>query len=181
MSDNARQTVKRAFVKPIAAAALLASILFGCATLTGLNEAPRVTLASIEPVDFQLIEQRFRVRLRVQNPNDRDITIRGLDYQIVINEKIFAEGVSGKPVSVPAWGEGIAEIEVVSSLERVIDQLKAFGERTSPDIDYALSGHVRVDGIPFPIPFQYSDTLTIPGAGGREDDRRDPPPRAISI
>lgn len=168
----------------VAAVALITMAFGGCATLTGLSEAPRVSLVGIEPVSIQLLEQRFRVSLRVQNPNDREITIRGLDYRIVINDKVFAQGVTGKPVEVPAWGEGIAEVEVVSSLERVIDQLEAFGERPGPDIDYALSGHVRVDGVPFPIPFQYRDTLTFPGTGGRgegREDRRQQAPKALYI
>ena len=156
----------------------MALALGGCATLTGLDETPRVSLVGIDPVDFQLLEQRFRVTLRVQNPNDRDITIRGLDYAIVINDKVFAQGVSGKPVSVPAWGESIAELEVVSSLERIIDQLQTFGERASPDIDYALSGHVRIDGVPFAIPFQYRGTVTVPGRGESGNGRQDRQPRA---
>lgn len=163
---------------------LLATALGGCATLTGLNETPRVSLVSIAPVDIHLLEQRFRVTLRVQNPNDRMITIRGLDYEIVMNDKIFAQGVSGKPVPVPAFGESLAEVEVVSSLERVIEQLDAFGKREKPEIDYALSGHVRIDGVPFPIPFEYHDTLSFPGMEKRGNDREDRAPRtpkAISI
>ena len=163
---------------------LIASMLFGCATLTGLSETPRVSLVGIAPVDLQLFEQRFRVSLRIQNPNDHDITIRGLDYEIVINEKVFAQGVSGKPVSVPAWGESIAEVEVVSSLDRIIDQLHGLGERSDSSIDYALSGHVRIDGVPFPIPFQYGGTLALPGSPGSPGSERrgnggqEPRPRA---
>jgi len=187
MKRTDRYTSRHVLANATAIIALLAMALGGCATLTGLGEAPRVSLVNIEPVDFQLLEQRFRVSLRIQNPNDRDITIRGLDYRIVINEKVFAQGVSGKPVSVPAWGEGIAEVEVVSSLDRVIDQLRAFGERASPDIDYALSGHVHVDGVPFPIPFQYRDTLALPGTGNRRrgedggDGRQPQAPKTLSI
>ena len=159
-------------------AALVVAALGACATLTGLDEPPRVSLASIEPVDFKLLEQRFRLSLRVQNPNDRDITIRGFDYAIVINDKIFAQGVSGKPLSVPAWGESVTEVEVVSSLERIIEQLQAFGERASPDIDYALSGHVRIDGVPFSVPFQYRGSVALPGKGGSGDGRENRQPRA---
>ena len=162
----------------VASLSLIAAMLIGCATLTGLTEAPRVSLVDIAPLDLGLFEQRFRVSLRIRNPNDRDIMIRGLDYEIVINEKVFAQGVSGKPVSVPAQGESIAEVEVVSSLERLIDQLHGLGERASPDIDYALSGHVRIDGVPFPIPFRYGGTLSAPGAEERRKDRPEGPPRA---
>jgi LEA14-like dessication related protein len=166
------------------AIALFAAALTGCATLGGLNEAPRVSLVGIEPVDIQLFEQRYRVTLRLQNPNDRDITIRGLDYEIVVNERVFARGVSGKPVTIPAWGENTAEVEVVSTLWRVMEQLEELGSRDKPSLDYAISGHVNVDGIPIPVPFEYQDTLSLPGLEKRErkdDDSRPRKPAKVAI
>lgn len=152
--------------------------------MAGLSEPPRVSLVSIDPVDLQLFEQRFRVTLRVQNPNSRDITIRGLDYEIVVNDRVFAQGVSGKPVTVPAWGEETAEVEVVSTLQRVMEQFEGLGTRAEASIDYGISGHVNVDGIPVPVPFEYQDTLTLPGFEKRErkDDGVQPrKPKAIAI
>jgi LEA14-like dessication related protein len=164
--------------------ALLGTILTGCATMAGLNEAPRVRLASITPVDFQLFEQRFLVTLQVQNPNAKDITIRGLDYTIEVNDILFAQGVSGKTITVPAYGESTAQVEVVSTLERVLEQLQAFGYRAKPSLDYAIRGHANIDGIPIPVPFEYQNTLTIPGwqDPGKGQDREQPAkPKAIAI
>ena len=165
-------------------AAILGAVLTGCATMVGLSEAPRVSLVSITPMGFQLFEQRFRVTLRVQNPNSQAITIRGLDYEIVINERSFAQGVSGKPLTVPAYGENSAEVEVVSTLQRILEQLEELSSRDKPSIDYAISGHVSVDGIPIPVPFEYRGTLALPGLEKR--DRKDngleqPTPKAIAI
>ena len=168
----------------ILAIALLGAALTGCANVGGLTEAPRVSLVSIAPVNLQLFEQRFRVTLRVQNPNSRDIVIRGLDYEIVVNDRIFAQGVSGKPVTIPAWGENTAELEVVSTLQRVMEQIEALGARGTPSIDYAISGHVSVDGVPFAVPFDYQGTLTMPGFEKREKKdggARPRKPAAISI
>lgn len=152
--------------------ALLGVLLAGCATMAGLNEPPRVSLVGIEPVEVQLLEQRFSVKLLVQNPNARSITVRGLDYEIVVNGRLFARGVSGKPFTVPAYGEGTAEVEVVSTLQRVLDQLEALGSRDEPSVEYALTGQVSVDGVPIPIPFSYEDTLRLPGTKrpGKPDD-----------
>jgi len=164
--------------------AIVAVLLGGCATMSGLGEAPRVRLVSITPTELQLFEQRFRVTLEVQNPNSQDITIRGLDYAIEVNDKIFAEGVSGKPITIPAYGENTAHVEVVSTLQRVLEQLRSLSERDTPTIDYAISGHVSVDGIPFPLPFQHQDTLTLPGFENREKKDRGAQPaksKAIAI
>ena len=149
-------------------AAILGAVLTGCATMAGLSEAPRVSLVSITPMGFQLFEQRFRVTLRVQNPNSQAITIRGLDYEIVVNEKPFAQGVSGKPLTVPAYGENSAQVEVVSTLQRILEQLDELSNRDKPTIDYAISGHVSVDGIPIPVPFEYRGTLALPGLEKRD-------------
>jgi LEA14-like dessication related protein len=164
--------------------AFLGAMLGACATLSGLSEAPRVRLVSIVPVNFHLFEQRFLVTLQIQNPNRSDITVRGLDYAITVNDKVFAQGVSGKPITIPAYGENTAEVEVVSTLQRVIEQLQAFGERGEPSLDYTISGHVDVDGLPVPLPFEYQDTLTVPGLEKRKKgEDREPysPPKAISI
>jgi len=150
------------------ALALLGAVLAGCASMGGLSEAPRVTLVGIEPVAVQLFEQTFRITLRVQNPNSRDITIRGLDYELVVNDKMFAEGVSGKPVTIPAYGENTADVEVVSTLQRVVEQLEALTSRGEPTIDYSISGHISVDGIPLPVPFEYANTLRLPRPERRE-------------
>lgn len=147
---------------------LLGALLTGCASMGGLAQAPRVSLVSIEPVDVRLFEQTFRVTLRVQNPNARDITIRGLDYEIVVNDKVFAQGVSGKPVTIPAYGENTADVEVVSTLQRVMEQLQALTRRAEPSIDYSITGHANIDGIPIPVPFEYEDTLSLPPVEQRE-------------
>ncbi|GMQ95600.1 MAG: LEA type 2 family protein [Gammaproteobacteria bacterium] len=164
--------------------ACVGALLTGCAIMGGLSEPPRVSLASIAPVDLQLFEQRFRVTLRVQNPNSKDITIRGLDYEIVVNDKLFAQGVSGKPFTIPANGESAVEVEVVSTLQRVMEQLQELGNRGKPSIDYAISGRVSIDGIPVPVPFDYRDTLTLPGFEERENkdgNRRLPKPNEMTI
>lgn len=145
------------------AVTVLGVLLAGCATMAGLSEPPRVSLVGIEPVDFQLFEQRFRVTLKVQNPNARDITVSGLDYEIVVNDRLFAQGVSGKPFTVPAYGESTADVDVTSTLQRVLEQLQELGARGKPSIDYAITGQVSVDGVPIPIPFAYEDTLSLPG------------------
>ena len=164
--------------------ALLGVILTACATMFGISEPPRVSLVGIAPVELQLFEQRFRVTLNIQNPNAKDITIRGLDYEIVVNGRLFAQGVSGKPFTVPAYGENTAEVEVVSTLQRIVEQLQEFGSRSEPSLDYAISGHVSVDGIPIPVPFDYQGTLTLPGfekGDNTDDSGRRPKPKAIAI
>jgi LEA14-like dessication related protein len=144
---------------------LLATVLMGCGGITNVRQAPRVSLVAVEPVDFQLFEQRYRVTLRVQNPNDADIGIRGIDYEIAVNDKLFARGVSGKPIELPAYGEALAEVEVVSSLAHLIEQIDDLHRRRESTLRYRISGHVSIDGVPGTVPFEYESTLELPGTG----------------
>lgn len=151
---------------------VMAALLAGCAGITQLREAPRVSLVAIEPVDIQLFEQRYRVTLRVQNPNDTAIHVRGIDYEIAVNEKLFARGVSGKPIELPAYGEALAEVDVVSSLAHLIEQISELQRRGESTLHYRISGHVSIEGLPGSIPFEHKSTLELPGAapvgGARE-------------
>jgi len=57
-------------------------LLAGCAALAPHFEHPRLYLVGVEIKDATLGEQHFRVRMRVQNPNDRALPVVGIDYTI---------------------------------------------------------------------------------------------------
>jgi LEA14-like dessication related protein len=50
-------------------------------------EPPRVSLAGLEIVDANLFEQRYALRLRLQNTNDMTLSITGLDYEVFLNDR----------------------------------------------------------------------------------------------
>jgi LEA14-like dessication related protein len=72
--------------------ALLA--LTGCSTwITGGFEDPDVKLLKVEVVKAKLLRQDFKLRLRVDNPNDSSLLVRGLRYKIMLNDMLLSEGV----------------------------------------------------------------------------------------
>lgn len=158
-------------MRPIFASPLLALVVVvgACAGMGAIREPPRVSVISIEPVDLQLLEQRYVITLRVQNPNDRAITIKGLDYEIRVNDEVFGRGVSNARVELPAYGEALAEVELVSTLSRLLRQFQALIERRTPSLDLAIDGGVSVEGIPGAIPFHFENQLVLPGTPGRTD------------
>ena len=54
-------------------------LLGGCTSLGAKLEAPRLSLVGIQLQEASFFEQRLRVRLRVQNPNDLVLPVRGID------------------------------------------------------------------------------------------------------
>ncbi len=136
-----------------------AILLTACAATGKYREPPRVSLLSIEPLDMTVLEQRYALRLRIMNPNTADIQLAGLDYSIEINRREFAYGVSRQAVTIPAFGEAVLEVEVVSSLLGLLRQLQSLQEDRREVLEYRLSGKLALADSPLRLPFEYTGEL----------------------
>jgi LEA14-like dessication related protein len=146
--------------KPIILVFLMASlVLGGCAGL--FLKAPSVTLADIKIIDVGLLEQRFAFKLRIQNPNDREIAVTGLSFVVEINEKPFAKGVSNKPVTIPRLEEQILEVTAVSSLFGILGQVKEFLSGEKKTLTYRVKGRLLTDSFG-DLDFDESGKLELP-------------------
>jgi LEA14-like dessication related protein len=154
---------RRVFVAGLSLGGLL---LAGCATLKGRPEPPRVSLIGLNLVSVELLEQRYRVRLRLKNPNDFELPVRGMDFRLDINGEAFADGVSGQSVSVPAFGEEVLELEVSSSLLQVFRQLQSLQREGAAGLAYRITGSVALGNYGGRLPFDYTGELALPGSGG---------------
>jgi LEA14-like dessication related protein len=139
---------------------LLAGLLSACAGINSYTEAPRVSLAGIEPKDMTLFEQRYSIRLRIMNPNDAALPVAGLSYALEINEREFAYGVSRQSVEIPAFGEALLDVEVVSNLLSVMRQLQELGSESRNSLSYRLTGKINLANSPGGLPFDYSGELS---------------------
>ena len=82
---------------------LLLLSLSGCVTTS--FKAPKLSIISVGMVSADIFSQQFRIRLLVQNPNARELPIKGIEYELFLQGDGFAEGVSDQPFVVPALGE----------------------------------------------------------------------------
>src|SRR4030067_244868 len=76
----------------------------GCAALQSAIETPHVTLNNLQVIDMTLLEQRYAVTLRVQNPNPVPLPITGMNFQLDIHDAALGRGVTNEMVTVPAYG-----------------------------------------------------------------------------
>lgn len=120
-----------------------------------------MTLADVTLAGGSLLEQRYRLELRVQNPNDREIAVRGLDYELRLNERPFATGVSSAAVTLPAYGTQVVELEAFSGLREFVEQFLEVGRRGSGVVRYRLTGHVRLASPPVTLPFDRSGEFSL--------------------
>jgi LEA14-like dessication related protein len=153
---------------PLAAQRATARLLFtiwvlssvaGCAGFGGYRDAPRVSLVSIKPLELGLLEQRYRLVLRILNPNSIDLPLAGLSYSLEVNEREFAYGVSRQAVTIPALGEAVLEVDVISSLLDVLQQAQQLGAGQPAALDYRLSGKINLANSALRLPFDYSGRL----------------------
>lgn len=141
--------------------AWLASLLLlvaGCSTLK--FEAPKLTVISMKVQSADIFSQRMAVRMRVQNPNDRELPIKSISYTIEVNNAEFAQGLSDTPFVVPAMGEADFDVQITTNLANALTQL--FGRRGADTLDYHLRGEVALSsGFLRHIPFDEHGSVKV--------------------
>jgi LEA14-like dessication related protein len=93
------------------------ALLSACANV-GLEEfdKPSIELLAIEPVAAQGMEARFRLRLRIVNPNPVALDIDGLAYDVTLRDSKVLSGASNENVRIEAYSEGEARVEVAAGM-----------------------------------------------------------------
>ena len=145
---NLRKIINRAGVI-IAVAGLL--LLSGCAGL-GPQPKPRVSLANLQVQEVRGLETVFLVELRILNPGDTPLQLRGIDCELLVDGRPFASGLSGGSYEVPAYDSLTVPVPVYASMldmvSSVVSRLQQPAARpgTIDPLRYEVTGHVRLAG-----------------------------------
>ena len=146
----------------VAALVLALAALGGCAALAPHFERPRLYLVSVEVKDATLAEQHFRVRMRVANPNDRELPVRGIDYTLRIGDEDFGAGSSVSAFTVPAHGEAEFEMLMTTNLAATLWKVLPRLKDSAQPLDYRLVGKVSTDlAFLHTIPFDERGTFPV--------------------
>ena len=124
----------------LAALAIVVALLGGCATPL---QKPEVSLAGVELVGIGLVEQRLLLKLNVSNPNDVDLPIKSLRFDLDLDGQPFASGVTEQPVTIARHAEAQLDVKVVSRLGDVLKQLRA--ARQNGKLAYRVHGRVEFE------------------------------------
>jgi LEA14-like dessication related protein len=132
----------------------VALLLGGCA-LTSKLTPPTLTVVDVQLQGSDLWEQHLKVRMQVQNPNDRALPIKGLEYTLQVEGQQFASGESAASFIVPARGEAQFDMNVTTNLAGTLLKLLARGSDTrSQSVAYRLTGKVSLsEGLLRSLPF----------------------------
>ena len=141
-------------------AALASSMLSGCAALPKL-EAPNLSVVSMKMQTADIFSQRLNLRMRVQNPNDRELPIKGITYRVEVDGAELGQGLTGTPFVVPAMGEAEFDVQFTANLAGALTKL--LSRRGSRDtLEYRLVGEVSLSsGFLRRIPFDERGSVNL--------------------
>jgi LEA14-like dessication related protein len=133
--------------------------LAGCAMLPKF-ETPQLSVVGIEMQSADLFSQRLKVRMRVLNPNSRELPVKGISYRIEVNDSELGQGLTNTPFVVPAMGEAEFDVQVTANVAGMLAKL--LSRRKSEALDYRLVGEVALSsGFLRRIPFDERGSVKL--------------------
>jgi LEA14-like dessication related protein len=136
------------------------ALLAGCSALLPKLETPRLSVVNIEIVKADLLQQQLRVRMRVQNPNDRPLPVRGITYTVELAGDEFAHGDSDRDFTVPALGELEFDVNVYANAAPALLKYTLSGRREP--LEYRIKGKVQLAaGLIRSIPFSETGKFNL--------------------
>ena len=124
---------------------VLMIVLGAMAACSSMSRKPEVSLAGVELSGIGLVDQRFVIKLNVHNPNDIDLSLKALDFNVELDGKRFAHGVAAKPMIVPRQSDAVLEIQAVGSLVVLLQQLRELRKAGRETIPYRIFGVADAD------------------------------------
>jgi len=126
---------------------------------------PAITITSIKILQADLINTRFKLSLRIDNPNTFPITLSSFRYELYGDGKFWADGVEKNLAVVPAKGFAETsldfEMNFIGMKRRLLDDIIALRE-----VHYRIAGSMELEmGIPglpgFHLNLDYSGISSV--------------------
>lgn len=138
---------------------LAVMLLSACSSPLVRIHSPSISIKQFSLVEAQLLEQRYRLQLRIQNPNPYTLPISGMQYRLFLNGLEFAHGVSSQSVTIPAYEERLLEVDLVSTVGALAEQLRQWTRTPEDGLRYRLTGEVDLSTRVTPVGFDYHGAI----------------------
>lgn len=147
---------------------LVAAFTAACTALPFNAKAPKISVAEVSLKRLGVFEQIFDVGLRVNNPNDFDIDIEGLEFKLEINGREFATGVAHTHAQVPAFSSAVVHVDTTTQSSDLLQQMKTLPEILKDGVPYRIHGRIKIDQLSNWLPF---DRSGVYGEGEKKKDK----------
>lgn len=127
--------------------------LSACAGLRHNSDSLKVNLSSLQVLEVRPLEQRFRADIRIQNRSRSPLQVEGLAFDLSLNGKQFASGVSNQHVTIEELSDAVVTVDLTSTLFGLIRQFQAFQSLENEPFRYAFNGVLYTGDSPFGIAF----------------------------
>src|SRR5258708_18529378 len=138
--------------------------LAACSLMAPKFERPTLSVTGIELVNGNLLQQNFRVKFNIQNPNDRALPVSGLHAALSVAGENIAQGRNERAFVVPAKGD--IEFDKIIAAHMALALLKPghVMDQHADSIAYEVSGAASVD-LPFlhDLPFHQTGSFSLKG------------------
>jgi hypothetical protein len=120
--------------------------LAGCAGLGPDIDPPKVTVDSVEGLPSSGGGPRFKIKLRVANPNKQTLDIAGISYSIEVLDRELLSGVTNDVPVIEGYSEEIVTLEAGINLFQFLRLLADLGKSTTDALEYRFSAKVDFNG-----------------------------------
>ena len=108
---------------------------------------PRISVETIAALPSST-PQRFRVTLRIDNPNTEPVTIKSLEFKLKLASEGIVDGDSYVLMIVGALEQRNVTLELHSDIISSLSRLQAFARGPSNTLPYEIYGMVTLDRRP---------------------------------
>jgi LEA14-like dessication related protein len=145
----------------------LAFALTACASVEDALP-PTVQIANVRLASAGLLSQELLIDLRVGNPNDFTLPLRGLTFELDVNGRHFASGLGYAAVDLPRLGYATVPVKGTTDMLGIIGQILALGE--TDRLSYRIHGRAYIGGLGRnqAVPYERSGELSLFPTGRRD-------------
>jgi len=130
---------------------------------------PEVSLSNVRLVGGGLVDQELQVDLRIRNPNNFELPLDGLTFNLELNGQPFADGFTNEAVTVPSLGEAKVPVTASINLIDLVQQMLALGRQG--DLNYRIDGLAYLSGlIERTVPYEKTGRLELMPRAEEDED-----------
>lgn len=118
----------------------------GCANIGPEMDPPRVTVESVDSLPSSTGGPRFKINLRVSNPNKQTLDIAGISYSIAILDRELVSGVTNDVPVIEGYSEEVVTLEAGINMFQFLRLLAGLGKNSSQSLEYRFSAKIDFNG-----------------------------------